>query len=330
MIATTLPRWLCGLALTLGTLTSASAGGEGWLTHFAEAKKQAAAENKDLLLAFTGSDWCPPCMALEQEVFSQKAFLTVAKDKFVLVELDFPQDKQLDAEITKQNGNLQEEYKIEGYPTIMLCDASGKPYAQTGYEVGGAEKYAAHIAELQAIRVKRDEAFAKAEKAKDNNEKSAALFEGLRMIEEDLIESHYGDVSDQIKQLDPEDKTGFAKIRKVAMAKKDAEAALQRFVDAMLIPMIEGKQFDKALTATKTFLKENPDISAESKEGVLLAVGLAGPLEEGNLEAAHALIDQLAKEYPDGGIAKDVDNLKAGVADEIKQMKEAEVEVESE
>ena len=78
-------------------------------------------------------------MALDQEVFSQKAFLTATKDKLVLVELDFPQDKELDAETTEQNSALQEEYKVGGYPTVMLCDATGKPYAQTGYLAGGAE-----------------------------------------------------------------------------------------------------------------------------------------------------------------------------------------------
>ncbi len=267
-------------------------------------------------------------MALDQEVFSQKAFLTATKDKFVLVELDFPQNKELDAETTKQNASLQETYNIVEYPTVMLCDASGKPYARSGYKVGGAEKYVAHLMELQAIRVKRDTAFAKEESAKDNSEKAAALVEGLQMIEDDLIDAHYSDVSGQIKQLDPEDKSGFSKIHKAAMAKKEAEAALQRYIHARLIPMVEGKQFDGALTATKTFLKEHPDLSEESRVNILLAVGLAGPMEEGNLEAAHALIDQLAKEYPDGGIAKDIDGLKSGIADQIKQMKASQEESE--
>ncbi len=323
-ISVTISRWLFGLILTLGSLTSSHAGGEGWLTNFEEAKKQAAAGGKDLLLGFTGSDWCPPCMALEKEVFSQKVFLAATKDKFVLVELDFPQEKQLDAETSRQNSALQEQYKIEGYPSVLLCDAGGKPYARTGYKEGGAKIYAAHLAELQAIRVKRDAAFAKVDKSKDNTEKAAALAEGLQTMEDDLIDGHYGELSQQIKQLDPEDKTGYAKIREAAMARKDAEAALQRFAEAMLIPMIDGKEYEKALTAAKTFLKENPAISEESRESVLLAVALAGPLENGDLKAAHAVIDQLAKEYPDGGIAKDIDGLKTGVTDDINLRKGGE------
>ena len=52
----------------------AFAGGEGWSSDFAAAKKEAAASNKDLLVDFTGSDWCGWCIKLDKEVFSQEPF----------------------------------------------------------------------------------------------------------------------------------------------------------------------------------------------------------------------------------------------------------------
>ena len=71
----------------------AYAGGEGWTHDFEAAKKQAAAEKKDLLMDFTGSDWCGWCIKLNDEVFKHDVFKDGVKDKYVLVEVDFPQDK---------------------------------------------------------------------------------------------------------------------------------------------------------------------------------------------------------------------------------------------
>ena len=116
----------------------ASAGGEGWSHDFEAAKKQAAEQKKDLLVDFTGSDWCGWCIKLNEEVFSHDPFKTGVADKFVLVEIDFPRDKsKLSDETQKQNAMLQKQFSIQGFPTILLMDAAGLPYAQTGYQAGG-------------------------------------------------------------------------------------------------------------------------------------------------------------------------------------------------
>lgn len=47
---------------------------EGWITDMDAAKKQAAEQKKDLMIEFTGSDWCPPCMQLRANVFSKPDF----------------------------------------------------------------------------------------------------------------------------------------------------------------------------------------------------------------------------------------------------------------
>ena len=59
------------------TVTSACllAAGDGWMTDFDEAKKEAEAGKKDLLMDFTGSDWCGWCIRLKEEVFSKEAFI---------------------------------------------------------------------------------------------------------------------------------------------------------------------------------------------------------------------------------------------------------------
>lgn len=133
------------LALILTPL--AAIGAEGWLTDFEAAKKQAAAEKKDILVDFTGSDWCGWCIKLKKEVFDLPAFEAATK-KFVLVELDFPNKKPQSDEVKTKNRAAQQKYGITGFPTILLMDAQGEVYARTGYKAGGPEKYVSHLQEL--------------------------------------------------------------------------------------------------------------------------------------------------------------------------------------
>lgn len=98
---------------------------EGWLTDVDEAIALAKKENKAVMLEFTGSDWCPPCIAMKKNVFSKPDFLTKASKKFILVHLDLPQGNQ---EVRERNLPLVEKYAVEGYPTIILLDSEGREF----------------------------------------------------------------------------------------------------------------------------------------------------------------------------------------------------------
>ncbi len=109
-----------------------------WSTDYAASIAQAAASKKPVLLEFTGSDWCPPCMKQNKDVFEQPAFEKFAKDKLVLVKLDFPQRKEQEAAIKERNQNLAAQYGVTGFPTIILLNSEGKELArQSGYAGGG-------------------------------------------------------------------------------------------------------------------------------------------------------------------------------------------------
>lgn len=123
----------------------------GWIDDYQKGLSQASTESKYVLLDFTGSDWCPWCMKLDKEIFSQKEFKDYAKDNLVLVELDFPHSKHLTKHITEQNEKLASQYKITGYPTVIVLDSSGKQVGQLGYLDGGPEAF---VAALQKIKSK--------------------------------------------------------------------------------------------------------------------------------------------------------------------------------
>jgi len=140
-------RILIGLVAMFGAL-NLMAGGDGWMSDFEAAKAKAKAENKPMVLDFTGSDWCGWCIKLDKEVFSQEAFKQYAAENLVLVELDFPRKKQLPEETVKQNEALARQYAIRGFPTIIVLNAEGEMIGKTGYQPGGAEKYVEHLKKI--------------------------------------------------------------------------------------------------------------------------------------------------------------------------------------
>ena len=122
-------------------VSPAFAAKDGWLEDFEKAKIQAKAENKNILLDFTGSDWCGWCKRLDAEVFSQTEFKEYASKHFVLVEVDFPQGFELAAATKKQNEALAKKFQIRGYPTIILTSPSGEKKGELGYTPGGPKAF---------------------------------------------------------------------------------------------------------------------------------------------------------------------------------------------
>src|SRR5438132_7414288 len=116
------------LAFLFLCLTSGAFAATDWETNYSNALAKAKAENKRLLLDFTGSDWCGPCIDLRKRVLSSKEFAAYAAKNLVLMEIDYPQRKKQSAELKKQNEELGRQYGIDekGFPTIVLLDPAGK------------------------------------------------------------------------------------------------------------------------------------------------------------------------------------------------------------
>ena len=121
-----------------------------WATNLPSALTQAKAENKIVLLDFTGSDWCSWCIKFDDDVLSKPEFAAYAKTNLVMVMLDFPQSKPQSDELKKSNQELQKKFKIEGFPTYVALNPDGKEIGrQVGYLSGGPQAF---IAELEKFR----------------------------------------------------------------------------------------------------------------------------------------------------------------------------------
>lgn len=261
------------------------------MTDFEAAKAKAAKENKDLLVDFTGSDWCGWCIKLVDEVFKHDAFKKGVADKFVLVELDFPNDKsKLSEAIQKQNKELAEKYDVRGFPTILLLDAKGLPYAITGYQSGGPEKYLEHLTELQAKRTARDEALDAASKL-EGTAKAEALVKAVKSVPEGQLK-HYQNLTDEIIKLDPEDKTGFAKEQKFKAA------------HAILMGSLRQGTPEEALTKVKAFITEHKPEGEQLDElnELKLQIQVSSLMRAKKTDEALALIDKhIADSKLEGG-----------------------------
>ena len=115
--------------ITCILLSSLLATSSSWLNNLDDAKKAAAQKHELILLNFSGSDWCGPCMRLKEEIFESPAFKTYAADNLILVNADFPRLKknQLSKEQVKRNEALADQYNPTGkFPFTLLLNADGK------------------------------------------------------------------------------------------------------------------------------------------------------------------------------------------------------------
>ena len=120
-----------------------------WLDNFDSAKRIASAENKLILLSFSGSDWCGPCIRMKKEVFESTTFLSLADAQLVLMRADFPRSKknQLSKEQTQHNEALAEKYNPEGkFPFTLLLDKQGNIVQKwDGYVFESQDKFIADL-----------------------------------------------------------------------------------------------------------------------------------------------------------------------------------------
>lgn len=132
-------------AIFIGCSNSGAADNLKWQDNLEKALQQAKRENKAVLVDFTGSDWCIWCKRLSDEVFSKSEFENYADKNLILVKLDFPRNIEQSTETKMYNNNLAQRFGVQGFPTILLFNSSGKLVLTTGYQPGGPVSYINHL-----------------------------------------------------------------------------------------------------------------------------------------------------------------------------------------
>jgi thioredoxin-related protein len=91
-----------------------------WYTDINQVYELSEKTKKPVFAFFTGSDWCGWCHRLEANVYSKAGFKEWAKNNVILLELDFPRNKQLPEAQMRQNVELSQFFQVRGYPTVWV------------------------------------------------------------------------------------------------------------------------------------------------------------------------------------------------------------------
>lgn len=249
-----------------------------WMTDLPAAQERAAAENKLVLVDFTGSDWCGWCVRLHKDVLDTPAFESYAADKFIMMEVDVPQNPNFDKELRARNEELCSRYSIDGFPTLMVMTPEG---VVTGGFVGGRPDLAAVEQPLDAARANA-EAYAAAQQ-QEGVEKAKALFAVYQALPEDLLGTAKS-LQEEIMALDPEDSTGMklliatAEQKKALMAEMEAAygnaAAVLSILDKYLAEALPGNRGNMLNTKARLLLTTADSLEdiAAAKEVALQAI----------------------------------------------------------
>ena len=89
---------------------------------------RANSENKLLLLEFGSSDSCPPCVLMQQKVFSTPEFKAYEKTNLDFVRLDYPLKVDLRPDTKATNVLLAHQFEVYGFPTFVALNNDGKEF----------------------------------------------------------------------------------------------------------------------------------------------------------------------------------------------------------
>ena len=111
--------------------------GQDWKPSFSEALATAKEQNKPLILVFTGSDWCAPCIKLDKKIWMSEEFKEYSASHYVLYKADFPRKKfnKLEDSLAGQNKRLADKYNPNGFfPLVVVLDSNQNVLGVTGYK----------------------------------------------------------------------------------------------------------------------------------------------------------------------------------------------------
>jgi len=113
-----------------------------WYTDFSEAKAEAKASNKPLIMYLTGSDWCSPCKRLKKDFFENEDFIKKSK-KIVLLKVDLPfREDIITLEQRTKNQDISKIYNTKKtFPLLIGFNSKGKEVSRIASYSGDDTRY---------------------------------------------------------------------------------------------------------------------------------------------------------------------------------------------
>mgnify|MGYP000069203335 CR=1 FL=1 len=264
------------LALVGLMLSQAATAGDIFGTDLDAAKKQAAAEKKDLAILFTGSAWCQYCIKLNDKVWSQADFQNDAPKDFVFVKIDFPKEVN---KAPAANLKLAMEYSVASFPTVIVADETGKTLAQTEYFHGINDKvFLGHLKVLKSDAATAKQKFADAETAATDADKIKLLAEGIEILTDN--KASLLSVREQVKKIVLLDKAG-----KAMFGAAPYKAVYFQATSSYVSKLARAGNFAEGHKEVDALLTDIP-MDAEEKQAILFALKGGLYAAEGNVPKA--------------------------------------------
>lgn len=143
------------LFLITGLFLAFSAQAQDWQSSYTEAKALSEETGKPLLILFSGSDWCRPCMRLDEMVWKNDAFVPYASENVILYHADFPRrpENKLPEALQAAHNELANTYKVNGFPTVVIVQPDGKVSGKIVGN-GGHTDYDSYLKKLNKLVTK--------------------------------------------------------------------------------------------------------------------------------------------------------------------------------
>ncbi len=125
-------------------LVSASSNAQNWETNIDTALNKANTENKEIVLVFSGLDWCVPCVKMERNIWQSNEFISFATENLILLKADFPKNSNSKKNESQNihNNMLKDKYNPKGlFPMVVLLDINGEEIGHTLYKNVKPNKY---------------------------------------------------------------------------------------------------------------------------------------------------------------------------------------------
>lgn len=293
--------------LSMAALVAPAMGAE-WVTDFEEAKAKAAAEGKAILINFTGSDWCGYCIRMKGAVLDTPEFENYAADKFVLLEIDIPRRKQVDADVMAARRELCRRYDVSGFPTFAVV-------SETGEVLGG---FSGGRPDVESTKIFLDNALVRRQMLADARklegvDRAKAIMEVYQDFPKNFSKAAAA-LREEAMKYDPADETGLMQVA----AAEDQMRALtdelsQHFRDYKAMTEIYDAYIAKAHPLNKERIMERKrDAVVFPCVNVML---LNAETEEDIIKARDYVLEQAETSYPEHMKAQMIEALKKQFAD---------------
>jgi thioredoxin-related protein len=252
---------------------------DAWVTDYSSAVEIAKREGKDLLLVFTGTEWIEMCRVFEQDILNQPAFLEKVGARFVLVKLEFPPEKELGKPVPEELMLLRDAYRVKGFPTVVMTDAEGRPFAINGYQPIASAAYGKameDIGKAQEIAV----ANRKRAEGESGLDKARTLIMNIPQLPGSMAARFYRPELEAVIEADPGDTLGHTKSYQRLIADADYSAAMQK--------LGENVEWQKMIELTDAYIKDGQLEGAVLQKALLNKSGVQR--RQGNAEGLAATL----------------------------------------